>query len=97
MNDKNSMFHLQCMDVAVTAGIFNQSQLSKVKKFVASKVDRRQLGVGCLDFSTLFCDAKKAQFLTIVSYHGTVKLSNKERFDKEQIGVKEPFPRTNCQ
>ena len=71
MNETNIMFHLQCMDVAVTAGIFNQSQLSKVKKFVASKVDRRQLGGRCLDFSTLFCDAKKAQFLTIVSYHGT--------------------------
>ena len=25
------------------------------------------------------------------------KLSVKERFDKEQIGVKEPFPVTNCQ
>ena len=27
----------------------------------------------------------------------TVKLGDKERFDKEQIGVKEPFPATNCQ
>ena len=26
---------------------------------------------------------------------GTVKLSNTERFDKEQIGIKEPFPVTN--
>ena len=26
---------------------------------------------------------------------GTVKLGDKERFDKEQIGVKEPFPWTN--
>ena len=25
----------------------------------------------------------------------TVKLGNKERFDKEQIGIKEPFPMTN--
>ena len=25
----------------------------------------------------------------------TVKLCDKERFDKEQIGVKEPFPVTN--
>ena len=24
-----------------------------------------------------------------------VKLGNKERFDKEQIGIKEPFPVTN--
>ena len=24
-------------------------------------------------------------------------LGNEERFDKEQIGVKEPFPVTNCQ
>ena len=27
----------------------------------------------------------------------TVKLGVKEPFDKEQIGVKEPFPMTNCQ
>ena len=27
----------------------------------------------------------------------TVKLGEKERFDKEQIDVKEPFPMTNCQ
>ena len=27
----------------------------------------------------------------------TVKLGDKERFDKGQIGVKEPFPETNCQ
>ena len=27
----------------------------------------------------------------------TVKLCEKERFDKEQIGVKEPFPVTKCQ
>ena len=26
-----------------------------------------------------------------------VKLGDKERFGKEQIGVKEPFPVTNCQ
>ena len=26
-----------------------------------------------------------------------VKLGDKERFDKEQIGVKEPFSVTNCQ
>ena len=27
----------------------------------------------------------------------TVKLGDKERFDKEKIGVKKPFPVTNCQ
>ena len=27
----------------------------------------------------------------------TVKLGDKERFDKGQIGVKEPFPVTKCQ
>ena len=27
---------------------------------------------------------------------GTVKLGDKEHFDKEQIGVKEPFSVTNC-
>ena len=29
-------------------------------------------------------------------YWYTVKLGDKERFDKEQIGSKEPFPATNC-
>ena len=27
----------------------------------------------------------------------TVKLGNKERFDNEQIGIKEPFSMANCQ
>ena len=27
----------------------------------------------------------------------TVKLGNKEQFDKEKIGIKEPFPMTNLQ
>ena len=31
------------------------------------------------------------------TFHNTVKLGNKERFDKEQIGIKEPFPVTKCQ
>ena len=30
-------------------------------------------------------------------YLNTVKLGDKERFDKEQIGFKEPFPVTKCQ
>ena len=30
-------------------------------------------------------------------YVNTVKLGNKELFDKEQIGIKEPFPVTKCQ
>jgi hypothetical protein len=29
--------------------------------------------------------------------HTVVKLGDKERFDKEQIGIKEPFPVTNWQ
>ena len=31
------------------------------------------------------------------SIYNTVKLGDKELFDKEQIGIKEPFPVTNCQ
>ena len=30
-----------------------------------------------------------------MQFCSTVKLGDKERFDKEQIGVKEPFPVTN--
>ena len=32
-----------------------------------------------------------------INFRNTVKLGDKERFDKEQIGVKEPFLVTNCQ
>ena len=32
--------------------------------------------------------------LTLINAY-TVKLGNKERIDKEQIGIKEPFPVTN--
>ena len=31
----------------------------------------------------------------ILEIHSTVKFGNKERFDKEQIGIKKPFPVTN--
>ena len=34
---------------------------------------------------------------TTLKSTSTVKLSDKERFDKEQIDVKEPYPVTNCQ
>ena len=35
------------------------------------------------------------QRLVLKAY--AVRLGDKERFDKEQISVKEPFPMTNCQ
>ena len=34
-------------------------------------------------------------FFIKLCFADTVKLGNKERFDKEQIGIKEPFPVTN--
>ena len=33
----------------------------------------------------------------VMSSESTIKLGDKERFDKERIDVKEPFPMTNCQ
>ena len=33
--------------------------------------------------------------LALTASKTTVKLVNKERFDKEQIGIKKPFPVTN--
>ena len=41
--------------------------------------------------------AERTWYLKEESYYfnSTVKLGNKERFDKEQIGIKEPFPVTN--
>ena len=36
-------------------------------------------------------------FLEGLEVFNTVKLGDKERFDKEQIGVKKPFPMTNLQ
>ena len=40
----------------------------------------------------------KLWYSKLLSYLGgsTVKLGDKEHFDKEQIGVKEPFPVTKC-
>jgi hypothetical protein len=43
-----------------------------------------------IDIQRQFLGSKWASLL---SY--TVQLGDKERFDKEQIGVKEPFPMTN--
>ena len=37
----------------------------------------------------------KVPFNHFFKKQNTVKLGNKERFDKEQIGIKEPFPVTN--
>ena len=34
-------------------------------------------------------------YYKVSTHSSTVKLGNKERFDKEQIGIKEPFPVTN--
>jgi len=38
---------------------------------------------------------KPTKYWMASSNECTVKLGNKERFDKEQIGIKEPFPVTN--
>jgi hypothetical protein len=37
-----------------------------------------------------------AKLPTTKCFFGTVKLGDREHFDKEQIGVKEPFPVTKC-
>ena len=42
-----------------------------------------------------FCYILIARFFFSKYDTYTVKLGNKERFDKEQIGTKEPFPVTN--
>ena len=34
-------------------------------------------------------------FLQIACLNNTVKLGKKEQYDKEQVGIKEPFPVTN--
>ena len=42
------------------------------------------------------CHIIRALEATYLVYkYSIVKLGNKERFDKEQIGIKEPFPVTN--
>ena len=38
---------------------------------------------------------QKTESLIWICFTHTVKLGNKKRFDKEQIGIKEPFPVTN--
>ena len=43
----------------------------------------------------LHCCSSTTSIEQTLELHSTVKLGNKERFDKEQIGIKEPFPVTN--
>ena len=43
----------------------------------------------------LFLGFLSKKYLRQMSIIGTVKPGNKERFDKEKIGIKEPFPVTN--
>ena len=40
-------------------------------------------------------ERREAALKEVAKRNITVKLGNKERFDKEQIGIKEPFPVTN--
>ena len=40
-------------------------------------------------------DCLESKWLRSRNYGTTVKLGNKEQFDKEQIGIKGPFPVTN--
>ena len=43
-------------------------------------------------FKTIKSDHYNRMYRIVI----TVKFGDKEWFDKEQIGVKEPFPMTNC-
>ena len=53
----------------------------------------KRISVQCLiEKEAFICAIFLLEFLVC-----TVKLGDKERFDKEQIGVKEPFPVSNCQ
>ena len=46
----------------------------------------------------IYVVGKKIQCEKLLSqWTSTVKLGDKELFDKEQIGIQEPFPVTNCQ
>ena len=57
---------------------------------VDSEVDRKRT---LSTLSTFLSTLSNRLLLPILPC--TVKLGNKERFDKEQIGIKEPFPVTN--
>ena len=50
--------------------------------------------IAILLLSLLYCYQAEKETLYC---HYTVKLGDNERFDKEQIGVNEPFLVTNCQ
>ena len=43
----------------------------------------------------LWSALQKVSTMYLSRYYTILKLGNKERFDKEQIGIKEPFPVTN--
>ena len=52
-----------------------------------------------LFFSTKVITFKPCNIFELIWYSEwpLVKLGDKERFDKQEIGVKEPFPVTKCQ
>ena len=61
-----------------------------ISSYVMYYIRQRTCKILCilsLRIRQIFCKHVKSQ--------NTVKLGNKERFDKEQIGIKEPFPVTN--
>ena len=50
----------------------------------------------CLPFSWIKLRDKHCWYpIAVMGVVDTVNLGNKERFDKEQSGIKEPFPVTN--
>ena len=51
------------------------------------------VGAVCVGMGFTWTSQRNQDAITVERY--TVKLGNKERFDKEQIGIKEPFPVTN--
>ena len=57
----------------------------------------RSLGLGTQYVYRMRKYHKKYFQLTVEGFSCTGKLGIKELFDKEQIGIKEPFPVTKCQ
>ena len=70
----------------------------KIQNFMAivgTDLNLFLLSVQTFSFSSNFFYFKKYQIISKSIFDSTVKLGDKERFHKEQIGDKEPFPMTN--
>ena len=101
----NIIFHRNDLFLRLSFGkyvtLFRQTRVNQKVAgfFMRSFSDRSKVLVKFIysEKATKFCEICQYTIIFTVKVQSTVKLGNKEHFDKEQICVKEPFLVTNCQ